>query len=187
MSAPLGPGPAFPPLGDGARRAGAERVLGRHVDHSACRFQADVEVGRVGGTLDLVERPVIGLEQRPGSAVGRLARGTAGSVDVARLGRGRTRLCGAERGDGERCRQHKGRGQPYPPPGECYREHAQNRLGVLADISPPWGRGRHVQGNVATKHIRTCCTAIGPRRPDVPALKQVFFSKMSKLFGIRSK
>src|SRR5580698_4573688 len=55
----------------------------------------------------------------------------------------------------------------------------QNRLGVLADMSPPRGRGRHVQGNIVTKHTRTCCTSIGPPRPDVPVLKQVFFSKMS--------
>src|ERR1700748_2756334 len=64
---------------------------------------------------------------------------------------------------------------------------SQNRLGVLADMSPPRGRGRHVQGNVATKHIRTCCTAIGPQRLDVPAPKRVFFSKKSKLFRIRSE
>src|SRR5580693_1945150 len=64
---------------------------------------------------------------------------------------------------------------------------SQNRLGVLADMSPPRGRGRHVQGNIVTKRTRTCCTAIGPRRPDVPVLKHVFFSEKSKLFEILSE
>src|SRR6202035_5746056 len=70
----VGVGALVVQFGDGAGRASAERVLRRDVDTPAGRFQADVEVGRVGGTLDLVKRSVIGLEQRPGSAVGRLAR-----------------------------------------------------------------------------------------------------------------
>lgn len=118
-------------LRDRARRARAERHLGRGVRVSAGAEHLDVAVAVIGGPLNLVQRPVVRREKRPGGGVRRHTRRTARGIEVTRkrrvrhaVGRrmddgGRTgpRGCGerrcAERGHGHR-QGKKEHGLPSP-------------------------------------------------------------------------
>jgi hypothetical protein len=72
-------------LGDHARGAGAEGVLGGGVGRPARAQRVDVGGGVVGRAAHLVKRPVVGGVERPGGAVRGHARRAGGGVDVARL------------------------------------------------------------------------------------------------------